>query len=519
LPDRYAAPVNRTPHVQHRTFRGAVFYRLSTLSSVADVLIYFRTMRSALIGLVTVFLFYGCSSFQDSVPERGAEEPAAPAEEPPTLDLTEEAYDRISLAVSLGNPEEAIAAYEQAQLNDPDAPETQVLLANLYLAAGDRDAAQTVLDEVLASDPDNGDALFAAALIAGSNGDTDAERDLLQRAVEADPEQSEARAALGEIHLENRRYDAAEREFAASLANDPDNIVALVGLGNVKLRTEEPEAAEEVLSQVIEIAPDYSFAYADRSRARAMQYELNAAEEDLSTAIDLDPEYPWHRYDRGLVRLERNAAAGAADDFSAFIQTEPEVFLAYVHRARAYVGLGDRVAAIDDFETALALRPDYLPGYRPYAMLLFEDERFPEAGEYFRRAWEEVHPNDPRDHGMAMLAALSWKFADQPQRAQRFLESAASDLPQDTLYYEMARYYLRSASARRGLDGRILGEIENEPEQALRMRMKFYLAGQYEVDERRSSAVALYREVKETELRGLPEQRLAEARYDALTTP
>lgn len=484
-----------------------------------DVLIYFRTMRSALIGLATVFLLYGCSSFQDSVPERGAEEPEAPAEETPALDLTEDAYDRISLAVSLGNPEEAIAAYEEAQLNDPDAPETQVLLANLYLAAGDTAGAQSILDDILDSDPDNGDALFAAALIAGSNGDSDVERDLLERAVEADPGQSDARAALGEIHLENRRYDAAEREFTASLADDPDNIVALVGMGNVKLRTEEPEAADEVLSRVIEIAPDYSFAYADRSRARAMQYELNAAEEDLSTAVDLDPEYPWHRYDRGLVRLERNNFSGAAEDFSAFITEEPEVFLGYVHRARARVGLRDRGAAIDDFETALELRPDYLPGYRPYAMLLFEDERFSEAGDYFRRAWEDVHPNDPRDHGMAMLAALSWKFADQPERAQRFLEGAATDLPQDTLYYEMARYFLRTASARRGLDARILGEIEDEPERALRIRMKFYLAGQYEVDDRRSSAVALYREVKEAELGGLPEQRLAEARYDALTTP
>lgn len=477
-------------------------------------------MRSVVLGFVAVVFLYGCASFRDTIPQRGPEDTESTVEQAePILDPTDEAYERISLAVSLGDPQAAIAAYEAAELEDPEAPETRVLLANLYLAAGDVDAARGVLERVLAEDPENSDALFASAMIAGATGDEDTEQELLEQTVEIDPDHSDARAALGEIFLQERKYEAAEEQFRASLENDADNIVALIGLGNVNLRTEEPEAAETVLTRAIEIAPEYSFAYADRSRALAMQYELTDAEADLSRAIELDEDYPWHSYDRGLVRLEQNDWFRAAQDFSAFLNAEPDIFLGYVHRGRARIGVGDRAGAIADFETALELRPDYVPGYRPYAMLLFEDERFRDAATYFQKGWEDVHPNDPRDHGLAMLAALSLKYAEQNDRAREFLEDAAESLPQDSLYYEMARYFLRSVGARRGLDNRILRAIEEEPDRALRVRMKFYLAAQYEIDGRRSSALALYREVKETELLGIPEMRLAEARFDALNKP
>jgi tetratricopeptide (TPR) repeat protein len=476
-------------------------------------------MRSVLVGLAVVLVMYGCASFEDMAPQGDPEGASAQPDQDPVLDPTEEAYERINLAVSLGNPEEAIAAYEAAQLEDPNSPETQVLLANLYLAAGDPTAAAEILDSVLADNPTNSDALFSQALIAGTRGDTDREQELLERAVAADPQHSGARAALGEIYLENRRYNDAEEAFESSLSADENNIVALIGLGNVKLRTEEPEQADAVLTRAIEVAPDYSFAYADRSRAKAMQYELDAAEDDLSQAIEIDTDFPWHYYDRGLVRLEQNDYDGAVEDFDTFLKDEAEIFLGYVHRARAYIGLDQRDAAIVDFRRALDLRPDYVPGYRPYAMILFESERYQQAAEYFGRAWSETHPNDPKDHGLVILAALSWKFAGERAQAEAFIENAASELPQDSLYYEMARYYMRSPQARRGLDSRILGAIEDEQDRALRLRMKFFLAGQYEVDGRRNSAIALYREVKETNLLGIPEIRLAEARYDALSTP
>ena len=464
-------------------------------------------MRSGLLLLFTAFFLYGCAT--TSVP--------TPEVSPAVFDPTAEAYERISAAMALGDPGEAIAEYEESLLREPDAVQTRVLLGNLYLAAGDTTSAEEVFLKVLEENPADSNALFGLSVIAGTRNDTAREQELLERAVEADPENTTARAALGEILLQLRRYKKAEEVFTEALQHDPDHLVALIGMGNLQLRTEKPEKAEAVLSRAIETAPDYSFSYADRSRALSMQYRLDEAENDLSTAIGLAEDYPWHRYDRGLVRLERNIWSGALEDFNVFIAERPDVFLAYVHRARAYTAAGDQEAAITDLETALALRPDFHPGFQPYGLLLFEVERFGEAARFFQRSWAEGNPADPRDPGVILLAALSWKLNGDDRKGVEIIEKAAGDLPQDTLYYEMARYLSRSRSGRRSDDARILNAVEKERDQGLRIRMKFYLAGQSEADGRTRSAVTLYREVMETELRGLPEIRLARSRYEALT--
>ncbi len=478
-------------------------------------------MRSLVIVAVITAGLYGCASLPDSVTDDGAggqsPEREDPTQQRPVLDPAEELYERIGAAVSLGRPEEAIAAYEEAEREAPDSPETQVLLGNLYLAAGDMASAEDAFSDALAMDPENGDALFGLSLIAGARGEEREERMLLEQVVEVDPSHSDARAALGEMHLQARAYNAAEDAFTTALESNPDHFVALIGLGNVKLRTEEPEQAEEALSRAIEIAPEFSFAYADRSRARAMQYELAAAEEDLDTAIELESDYPWHRYDRGLVRLERNDFTGAVDDFSSFIEVRPDIFMAYVHRARGYMAIENVPAAIEDYESALALRPDFHPALEPYGMLALASGDFATAARSFTRARRSAAPADPVDPRLILLTALSWKLNGDDGRAAEVLEENARDLPQDSLYYEMARYFTRSASGRAGDDGRILRAVENEQDRSLQLFMKFLLAGQYEADRRIHSARALYREVADNELRGAPEKLPARRRYATLT--
>lgn len=469
-------------------------------------------MRLMIAGLALALLVSACSSVPERAPEQVPPEEAPP--EQPILDPTEEAYESISLAMSIGNPDDAIAAYQQAELEDPDAPETQVLLANLYLAAGDPSSARAILEGVVDGHPDNAEALLALALLEGFDGERRRERELLRQAVEADPANPQAQAALGESELRDRDYDDAERAFRASLEQDPENLVAMIGLGNVKLRTEEPEQAEEILTIAIETAPEYSFAYADRSRARAMQFELGEALQDLDQAIELDPDYLWHRYDRGLVRLERNDFEGAVEDFSWVIARDPGIFLAYVYRARAWDRQGRRSEAIADYEAALNQRPDYHPGYAPLAVLYFEEERYADAAAFFRRAWDGGNPNDPRDHGFVFLAAGSWKMAGETRRAIDFVEDAAPELPRPGIWYDMARYYIRPMN-----DGFILRQVRDEDDRFLKTRMQFYLGLQYESADRPRSAASLYREVAESELQGFIETRLAATRLATLETP
>ena len=458
-------------------------------------------MRRSLFRFVVLTLLAACNSV-DREPDIVA--PDLPVDE---ADL----YDRIGLAMSLGDPDQAIAAYRAAQLSDPDAPETRVLLANLMLAAGRIDEAGAIVTEVLQAAPENEAALFSRSLVAFARGDDVAQTAALERLLELNPEHADAHAALGELRLAAREYGAAERAFAQSLAADPQNLVALIGLGNVRLRQDKLEQAVQVFTRAIEIDANNPFAYADRSRAHSFQARLGAAESDLDRAIELDPAFAWHRYDRARVRLERNDWDGAIADFDAFLEREPDVFLAYALRGRAWGAAGDLDAAITDYERALRMRPDYLPARAPFGLLLFEDRRYRRAAEAFLTAFDDRHPADPVQPTLALWAALSLTLAGAETQAEDVLRSRIEQFPRPGPYLEIARLYLGQGS-----DGRVLDALRAVKTASVRAEIQFFLAGHYEAVGQNASARATYLAVGSERSARTAEARMAQLRYEAL---
>jgi tetratricopeptide (TPR) repeat protein len=423
-------------------------------------------------------------------------------------EIVDDAYAGIGALVAVGDAEEAIAAYEKAQLENPDDPKTRVLLSNLYLFAGRLDEAKAILDGILEIEPNRPDALLARAQIAGAQGEQDLRLDLLQRLVEAHPTHAEGHAALGEAYLEERRFDEARESFEASLSTDEDNFVALIGLGNLHLRQDRPERAERALTQAIKISPEYAFAYADRGKARAVQQNLQGAEADMDVAIDLEPSYSWNYFDRGRVRLERARFAEAIDDFTIAIELDPSVFMSYVYRARAFAGLKQTAPAIQDYETALSMRPDYEPAYAPLGVLYVISDQPRRAARKFQQAYDY----ESRAVWYALLAALSLKEAGSEQEAERYLERVSPEFPRDSLYYETAKFLLRP-----NYDGRVRELILKEENDVLRSQLLFYLGWQYELNGNPSSARAAYLETLDADASGLAEQRLAEVRLENLS--
>lgn len=432
-------------------------------------------------------------------PEPDAE-PEAPAVLPPAVE-TEDVYQAISLALSLGDPEAAIAAYEQARASRADNAATQTLLANLYLAAGMVEEAATLLDQIISAAPGSAEPLYLRALLAGAMNDSRKQRELLQSVITYHPNHAAAHAALGELELQRRNFSAAERAFQSSLQHDPDNTVALIGMGNVRLRAADAVGAARLFTRVIEQSPDYAFAYADRSRAYVRQEEFGRAEADLNRAIELDRGYIWHVYDRGKVRLERRDYQGAVADLTTFLASEPTVFMAYVYRARAYDFLGERQAAYADYRRAHELQKSYTALLLPKAVLAFELNDYAAAHEAFAAAYRTV---EPRDDAHALLAALALKFQDRQRDAARYLESVAARFTRPSLAHDMARYYISPSS-----DAHIFRQVTTAADPVERARMGFYLAAQYELLGRTAGARSLYQQLEDQRYRGLVESRLA----------
>jgi tetratricopeptide (TPR) repeat protein len=414
-------------------------------------------------------------------------------------------YESISLLVQSGDPVAAVREFEEAEARDPDNPETQTLFANLLTAAGAFSEAESVLASVLEKAPDNPDALFLSALLAGARGDRSAQEAQLRHLLERNPDDARAHAALGEMYMESRRLKDAKASFEKSLEHDPDHFVALVGLGAVLIRERKNDQAEAVLTRAIASEPEYPFAYVDRSRARMRSQNLDGAEADLDTAIALDPEYVWNYIDRGRLRAQTGRLEKAIADYNSAIDLEPDIFITYVYRGYAQASLGNTEQAIDDLNYALTLRPEYHPVLAPLGTQYFIMEDWNKAHEMFVQAYSHAD----QEHSYPLLAALALKFDGRERDARRYLEQVVTAMPRNSLYYQMGRYYMQPGS-----DGHIYQLIQRERDPLMKTRMNFFLAGQYEIQERTRSAQALYNAVKDEPFQGLIEHRLARARLD-----
>ncbi len=452
--------------------------------------------RFLVFALLAPLFFWGCVSLTEKTPPELPKEPERPEEA-----VKEDVYEKIGMYVSLGDPEKAIEAFEEAYEQAPDSPEALLLYARLLMAAGKIGDARETLSGILSADPGNLEAMYSLALIEGAAGREDEELRLLQEVVSVSPEHADANAAIGEIHLAHQRTERAKEAFLRSLQTDPKNLVALIGYGTVLMREKKAKEAESEFSKAIETAPEYPFAYVDRSKARIMNGDSVGALEDLTAAIKLDPSYYWNYIDRGkLYLMGIGDMKGALADFNTAIELDPGYFLAYAYRGRILDSMDRREEAIADYRAVLRLNPGYGPVREPLAVLLFAAGEWDEA----RLLFEELYGAEPEAYWYPLLVSLCHKRAGAESSSKRYLEKKISLLPRDSLYYHMARLYMEP-----GYDAFVVRAIDSEKDRVLKTQMLYYLGMHYLLQGKTALARRYFMQVGDERIPGLTESRLA----------
>lgn len=442
--------------------------------------------------------------------------PIVPAEpEVPPVDILDQpgpeaTFNAIGALVEAGDPMAAIARLEEAEAGDASETEVSLLYADLLVTAGMFDEAASVYDEVLSADAGNVEAAAGRALlaIAMREANDPTRREYVTYLKEIAPDDPRANTILGQDALDRNAADEAVEFFETAADSDPENFVAQMGLGTALMYTGKPEEAIEPLSAAIEIEPEYPYSYVDRGKARAESGDYRGAEEDLSSAIDIEPENFWHYFDRGRLRARSGSFAEAEADFDTAIALDPGIFLTYVYRARVRDLQNEIGGAIDDYRVALSLRPDYYPAYAPVATLLYKAEEYEAAAAYFNEAYEA---EDTASFSLVLLAFLSYSYAEQPREARLYLESMVTRVERQSLYWEMARYYLNP-----GYDGYILQLVNRAEDELLKARMQFFLGAIYDFYGDTQTAVTLYDEMLEAGYASLPEHQIAQWKIDQL---
>jgi tetratricopeptide (TPR) repeat protein len=378
----------------------------------------------------------------------------------------EAGYDAIRAHLEAGDPQAALAAYDQAMQGQPAGSEDRLLRVELLLAAGRTAEARAELEALVVEYPELPGALAALGRLRQEDGDTAGARELFQRA----------------------------------LRLEPGNFTALHGLGRILLEEENYAEALIHLDRALAVERGFSYAYADRARARAALEDWTGAAADLDEAVRLDPQDPWCLLDRGRLRLRARRLEEAEADFRRCLELDPENFLARVLRAGILDEQGRGAEAIADYEQALRLRPDYSYALAPLGILHYLEKNWDRAQDLFRQAYLA----EPSAHSYALLAALCQKQAGRGKEAAAALRGLAGLLPPDSWELQAARYLADPA-----LESRVLAWLTREPNRVKRGRLLFYLASQFLLVGRKVAALTYLAETAAIERRDLPERRIA----------
>ena len=415
-------------------------------------------------------------------------------------------YDRVSAALLIGNVDAAIAAYDEVSASDPDSFEAQILLARLYIVAGEAAEARKILNAVPAEDSNYVDSLLGMALVERLQNDKEAERAVLLEVISQEPEHPQANALLGELFLEDGYSDRAEQYFETALSQEPDNFLALQGLGNTYIRNGKLKEAIQAFSNAIVVDPDYSYTYMDRAKVYSSQGYYEGAVTDADTAIELDAENGWHYFDRGKIHARNGSFELARDDFDQAISRIPDIFLFYALRAQIHGFLAEYEAALNDYNRALAMRPDYYPAYPYVAALEYIHGNYNRAHEYFHDASLSGEYN-----AVYVLFAGIALLAESEFEGKKYLSNNLHLLDRDGLLYKVGRFYTD------GYDSAAIYGLQRETDDQTTALAQFYLALRYFQLGQGRTSVALLTSSEQSRLDGLPESLVRDWLIDEST--
>jgi tetratricopeptide (TPR) repeat protein len=271
--------------------------------------------------------------------------PAAPAATPPDR---ASAYYHLALAdiyeedaAELGRPElvtQAIEEYKLALNADPNSPQLNDGLADLYFRSGHTREAESTARRLLRTTPDDiqahkllgkiylrqlSDASNAVSSASPSGNVLDQAIAEFEKIVALQPKSVEDRMVLGQLYHVKHDEKKAEEEFKTAQAMEPDSEEVVLNLA--RLYGESGDMAHA--AQVIEAVPA-----ADRSPR--MEFALGAAYDQLKQtkdaiaayrrAAEMDPEDARTLDALGQALLKDNQLDEALKQFEELVKADPE---------------------------------------------------------------------------------------------------------------------------------------------------------------------------------------------------
>lgn len=348
------------------------------------------------------------------------------------------ARDLADLQLEAGDPDQAMAALEQAE-PEPDDAAIWRDIAQAFQARGDAADAEIARNraaaiergEIAETEPTESEPIDASSESAEEHfeqgeklyaqGEIEKAFEEYSEAVRLNPDHADAHYSLGIIYQDDEEFELAAKEFRAVLHLDPNNEDVHARLG------EMTRAAQSMGGSKQPAAPKHRTNRDDPNARLAQQHfdqaellyargKFDQARAEYQQAVHFDPDHGDAHYSLGLIAMNDEDYPLAEKEFREAFRIDPNSADAHVGLGSVFDALEDWQSALSEYRAALESDPDHPDARENLIWDLLETNALTEAQKELKHAkleaaaaadlWEEIGKmhEERSEHGSAIAA-------------------------------------------------------------------------------------------------------------------
>jgi tetratricopeptide (TPR) repeat protein len=335
--------------------------------------------------------------------------------------------------MNLGPPQQALNAFHQSLVIEPNYAAALEAAAQLEYDAGSRQA-EGLLGRLLRLNPQDQTAHAMLGVLAYQRKDCSATIAHFEKSAQVIGDQPLALREFGSCLLREKQPQNAISVFQRLEQMLPDDWHSRYNLGLVQFLAHHDSNAIETLQPLTEGASPNADALNLISAAYDANQQVPEAVAALQRGIQVAPHDVDNYFDLAALSLKYGSFKVGIDVLNVAMRIVPESAALYVERGVLYVQLGQYQQADEDFQRANALQPAQNFGTLARGVSLLQENEVGQSLEVLRSRLKHV-PNDPALN-YALAETLIRKGVvpgtaefQEARHAQRARSSRGSDQP------------------------------------------------------------------------------------------
>ena len=210
--------------------------------------------------------------------------------------------------------------YQQALALEPQSPEALAALINLYMRGKRFGDAEGLLRKLVAITPADAGAHFQLGRMLAAQEKTQDAITELEAGMKLDPNDVAAQHDAADLYIDAGKFAEAEKLYGALVASHPNDPMFHNGLGRALLREKKYADAERELLRAVELKPDSGPMYGDLAVAANQNKNYQLAIKAVDLRAKYLPEIPMTYFLRATAYDNLQDAKTAARYYHQFLE-------------------------------------------------------------------------------------------------------------------------------------------------------------------------------------------------------